>query len=176
MRDVSQQHLIEQAAGGDATAFARLVEQNYSLIFRVAYKWSANRQDAEDIAQDVCIKLGGAIRGFDGRARFSSWLYRITLNAARDHRRSRQRHDRKTADLGVIAQQSHEPDVLDRIAAAQVWSLVDRLPEKQRDAVLLVYGEALTHGQAGEIIECSEKTVSWHIHEAKKKLKRLANG
>jgi RNA polymerase sigma-70 factor (ECF subfamily) len=53
----------------------------------------------------------------------------------------------------------------------ELWDEVRRLPDQQRDAVLLVYGEDLSHAEAAAILECSEKTVSWHLHEARKRLK-----
>ena len=53
----------------------------------------------------------------------------------------------------------------------ELWDEVRRLPDQQRDAVLLVYGEDLSHAEAAEIMKCTEKTVSWHLHEARRRLK-----
>ena len=63
------------------------------------------------------------------------------------------------------------PDADDR--AERLWAAVRDLPGKQRDAVLLVYGEGLSHAAAADAMACAEATVSWHIHEAKKRLKVL---
>ena len=65
--------LVVRAQNGDPEAFGELIEDHYDLIYRTAWKWCGNRADAEDIAQDVCVKLGQAIAGFDGRSAFSSW-------------------------------------------------------------------------------------------------------
>ncbi|VAW17264.1 hypothetical protein MNBD_ALPHA12-901, partial [hydrothermal vent metagenome] len=62
--------LARLAANGDREAFAGLVAENYDFIFRVAYKWCGSREDAEDITQDVCIKLARILKTYDGRARF----------------------------------------------------------------------------------------------------------
>ena len=83
--------LLARACAGDRTAFARLVELNYDLIFRIAWRWSGSREDGEDIAQEVCIRLAKAIRGWRGEAAFTTWLYALTMNAARDHGRKRAR-------------------------------------------------------------------------------------
>ena len=56
---------------------------------------------------------------------------------------------------------------------AEIWDAVRDLPPQQRDAVLLVYAEDMSHAEAAALMDCSEKTVSWHVHEAKKKLKIL---
>ena len=90
--------LIEKAASGDRQAFAALVAGRYDFIHAVAWRWCGERQDAEDVAQEVCIKLASAIRGFRGTSRFSTWLYTITLNVARDHMRKRRRENWRDAD------------------------------------------------------------------------------
>jgi len=157
---------------GDRAAFAELVGRHYDLIYRVAFKWCGNQADAEDIAQTVCMKLGQAIRSFDARSAFSSWLYRVTLNAVRDHHRaakSRQNRDNAATELAetmIDPEPAGENDALD-----EIWAAVAELPEKQRDAVLLIYSEGRSHAEAASILNCAESTVSWHIHEAKKRLK-----
>lgn len=165
--------LIKRAVNGDGEAFGVIVEGHYDLIYRTAYKWSGNRSDAEDVAQDVCVKLATALRGFDGRSAFSSWLYRITLNAVRDMQRSRARQGRRADALALVTPGEAPPEQEDATAAAELWDAVRALPDQQRDAVLLVYAEDMSHREAGEIIGCKEATVSWHIHEAKKTLRGL---
>lgn len=165
--------LVARAQAGDRDAFAELVGRHYDFVFRVAWKWCGTKADAEDIAQEVCARLGRAIRGFAGQGAFTTWLYALTLNAARDHGRKAARETRKTAAFGVQAAAFGEavPEPDGRTDA--LWNAVRLLPDKQREAVLLVYGEDLSHADAAEIMGCAEPTVSWHIHEAKKRLKIL---
>ena len=172
MENENDHELVGRAVSGDAAAFARLIERHYDMIFRVAFKWCGDREDAEDIAQDVCVKLGTVISGFKGDAAFSSWLYRITLNAVRDFQRaSKRRHDNMAA-LAVVAQTDYRPDPAMEMTQTQMWQKVRQLPPKQRDAMLLIYAEDLSHAQAAGIMECAESTISWHVHEAKKRLKQ----
>ena len=170
---VSDETLIARAVGGDRMAFSQLVERHYDFIFRTAIKWSGKVSDAEDIAQDVCIKLASALKSFDGRSAFTSWLYRVTLNAVRDMQRARSRRGRNVDRYAVVAPDEYLPDQEDSAAANQLWDAVRRLPEQQRDAVLLIYADGLNHAEAGVIMGCKETTVSWHIHEAKKTLRGL---
>lgn len=169
----SDSELIGQAKSGDRGAFGRLVERHYDFIYRVAYRWCGRKADAEDIAQEVCVRLGKAIRDYRGGGAFTTWLYAMTLNAARDTMRKTLRESAKTEAFGVQAliygEAAEEPDD----QADELWSAVRKLPDKQRDAVLLVYGEGLSHAAAAEAMAISETTVSWHIHEAKKRLKVL---
>src|SRR4029450_6114763 len=79
--------LISRAAGGDTTAFQALVERHRSMVYRVAYQFAGNHYDAEDIAQDVFIKVYRSLDRFRHEAQLTSWLYRIVMNACIDHRR-----------------------------------------------------------------------------------------
>jgi RNA polymerase sigma-70 factor (ECF subfamily) len=169
MCEPADQILVQRSVAGDRAAFAELVGRHYDLIYRVAFKWCGNQADAEDIAQTVCMKLGKAIRSFDARSAFSSWLYRVTLNAVRDHHRadkSRRNRDDAAAELAETAVDPEPDDTMD-----ELWAAVAELPEKQRDAVLLIYSEGRSHAEAASILDCAESTVSWHVHEAKKRLK-----
>jgi RNA polymerase sigma factor (sigma-70 family) len=165
--------LVALAQAGDGDAFAALLDGHYDLIFRTAFKWCGNRADAEDIAQDVCVKLAGILKSFDRRSAFSSWLYRVTLNAVRDTQRARARRGRHLAALTELSPEDAPPDQEDATVLNELWAAVRRLPERQRDAVLLVYAEDLPHAEAASILGCKEATISWHIHEAKKALRGL---
>ena len=165
--------LIAQAKAGDRAAFGALVEKHYDFIFRTACKWTGKKSDAEDIAQDVCIKLATAIQQFDGRSAFTSWLYRVTLNMVRDMQRSSSRKA-KTIDAFTHVHPEDDPgDQEDATATKELWNAVSELPEKQREAIMLVYADEMNHAEAAAIMGCKEATVSWHIHEAKKTLRGL---
>ncbi len=167
----SDETLAARAADGCRHAFAALVERHYDRIYRLAWRLVGSRDRAEDIAQEVCVKLATAIRSFRGDAKLSTWIHRVAYTTAVDYLRVHQRTVAlspsdmvqlvdATADTGAA------PDEDDGI-----WQAVRELPPQQRDAILLVYAEEMSHAEAAAILECSEKTVSWHIHEAKKKLK-----
>jgi RNA polymerase sigma-70 factor (ECF subfamily) len=166
--------LIGLARAGDSAAFGELLRRNYDFIYRVAYRWCGRQADAEDVPQEVCVRLARAIGGYRGGAGFSTWLYAITLNAARDLRRKALRDEIGSAEYRAHALSAAAATIGEvEDPATELWSAVRQLPDKQRDAVVLVYGEELSHAQAAEVMGISETTVSWHIHEAKKRLKLL---
>lgn len=165
--------LVRRAQNGDGEAFAELIEEQYDRIYRTAWRWCGNAHDAEDVAQDVCIRIGEAIGGFDGRSAFSSWVFRITLNRVRDLQRAGRRRLDQVAAYADISPDATAPDQDDVTAAGQLWVAVRELPEKQRDAVLLVYAEDLSHAEAAGIMGIKEATVSYHVHEARKTLRGL---
>lgn len=179
MWEQEEKQLVALARAGDRRAFERIVGQNYDLLFRAAWRWTGNREDAEDIAQEVCIRLAKAIRRFEAKSSLRTFLYAITVNAVRDHGRKAAREARiarafhtHALTLNAVAGWEGHRDAGDDPAIA-LWEAVRRLPEKQRDAVLLVHGEGTSHAQAATVLGCTEKTVSWHIHEARKRLKLL---
>src|ERR671937_3267559 len=94
--------LISRAAGGDPVAFQALVERHRSMVYRVAYQFAGNHHDAEDIAQEVFIKIYRSLERFRHDAQLTSWIYRIVMNACIDHRR---RHSPAAA-----APFTHEPE------------------------------------------------------------------
>lgn len=171
--EASDGELIGRARDGDSAAFGTLVERHYDFVHRVAWRWCGRQADAEDIAQEVCVRLGRAIRSFKGDGAFTSWLYALTLNAARDFSRKTRRDTAKAEAYGVHALISGEAEPEPDDQAETLWAAVRRLPDKQREAVLLVYGEGLSHAVAADTMACAEATVSWRIHEAKKRLRLL---
>jgi RNA polymerase sigma factor (sigma-70 family) len=165
--------LVNRAKGGDRAAFGELVETHYDFIFRTACKWSGKRSDAEDIAQEVCIKLATAIQSFDGRSAFTSWLYRVTINMVRDMQRGTGRRNRTVDAFSLVHPEDDPGGQEEATAAHELWTAVSALPQKQREAIMLVYGEDMNHAEASTIMGCKEATVSWHVHEAKKTLRGL---
>jgi RNA polymerase sigma-70 factor (ECF subfamily) len=171
MKNLQEQKLLKQAIKGDAQAFSTLLEEYYMMIYSTAFKWTGNPEDSEDIAQEVCVKVGGAIRKFRMESKFSTWLYRIVINTAKDFQRKKRNHS-DIDDVPEIAMADHH-SAETHVENAELWQSVQKLPEKQREAILLVYAEGLTHGEVASIMACKESTVSWYIHEAKKQLKIL---
>ncbi|HEY7552685.1 MAG TPA: RNA polymerase sigma factor [Hyphomicrobiaceae bacterium] len=172
MKEPVDQGQIERAAGGCPAALAALIEAHYGSIYRMAWRLIGTREEAQDVAQDVCVKLASAVRSFRGDAQLPTWLYRVTYNTAIDHMRTRQRLRRgEQADVVVLFQGRAAESAETAMAGSELWVEVRRLPPQQRDAVILVYAEDLSHAEAAAIMGCTEKTVSWHLHEARKRLR-----
>ena len=163
--------LVARALDGDRDAFARLLARHYDLMHRVAWRWCGRREDAEDIAQDVCVRLPRALRSWSGDGRFESWLCMVVLNAARDAGRRSAREGRLrdawAAEPQVVVDDGADADL------ERLWQAVRRLPPKQREAVTLVYGEGLSHAETGAAMNVTEATVSYHVHAARTRLKAL---
>jgi len=163
--------LVEQACGGDRRAFAALLERHYDRIHRVAWRLTGSVPDAEDIAQDVCCAVVEKIGSFQRRARFTTWLVGIVVNACHDHRRRRQASARARERLAVLADLTPPPDGRDSDRQRWLASELSRLDPLLRDTVVLIVGEDMTHAEAALALGVAESTVSWRMHEVKRKLK-----
>ncbi|RYE60399.1 MAG: RNA polymerase sigma factor [Oxalobacteraceae bacterium] len=167
------EHLIRRVKAGDAEAYERLISEHYHFIYKTAFRWLGHKSDAEDVTQSVCMRLANSIGQFNGRSKFTSWLYRVTLNSVRDLQRSHKRLSKQVDAVSVVTREEIDADQEDQMRVNDIWRIVRQLPEKQRDAVMLVFGEQLSQAEAAVIMECKEVTVSWHIHNARKSLKDL---
>lgn len=167
--------LVIKAQAGDSASFAALVDRHYLTAYRFACKWSGNREDAEDITQEVFVKLAGSLHLFDRRSLFTTWLYAVTVNCARDHARKSRRWTNRRADDPVEEVQvaSPNPGPEHRAISAAIRRAIDALPDRLKEAMLLVYGEGLSHQEAARIIGCAETTVSWRIFQAKRQLRKV---
>ena len=171
MPDTDDTDLINRAVRGDSRAFEDLVNNYYEVMFKMAFKWCGNRRDAEDITQEACIKLARGISSFKGDSKFTSWLYRLTINAAKDWYKSQNRHPEGDEFLETLKAPDSKQE--EKLYAAQVWEEVYQLPEAEKEAILLVVGQGLSHKEVAKMSGVKESTISWRVHEARKKLEDI---
>lgn len=172
--DVTDHDLALRARTGDRAAFRRLLERHYGLLYRVAYRFFGNAAEAEDVAQDIAMGLAARIGGFRGGSRFSTWLYQVALNACRDHMRRRASTTRMHASFADVsaARAADWADSDERVA--WLYRALDALNPALKETALLVLAEDLSHAEAGAVLGIKENTVSWRMHEVRKRLKTMA--
>lgn len=158
--------LIRAAQAGSCAAFGELVDRHYDLMHRFAWKWCGHRTDAEDIAQQACLKLAQSLAQFRFEAAFRSWLYRLVVSCAQDWQRAQVRHAHAPLPDDVIAFDSGRAD--DLVLLTQLLARLDALGEGMRETALLVHAEGLSHAEAGQVLGVSESTISWRIHMMRK--------
>lgn len=170
--DVSDESLARAAADGDADAFSLLLERHYDGVFRLAFRLTGQRPEAEDLAQDVCAALPAKLAGFRSEAKFTTWLWRVVVNAAHDRRRRAATHARHATGWGdwEISRRAAN----DESAEATDWltEAMRALPDDLRDTLALVLDD-VTHADAALVLGVSPGTISWRISEAKKHLRAL---
>ncbi len=174
LMDTADETLCQAAADGDRAAFATLIGRHYDRIHGLAWRLTGSKADAEDLAQDICAALPAKLRSWRAEARFTTWLYRVVVNAAHDQRRRRATHARAANGWGdwELARQ----DEIATQAAAQDWLMtaMAQLSPELRDTVALVLGEEMTQAEAGAVLGLSEGTIAWLMSEVKKRLRAMA--
>ena len=165
----NDEQLIKQAQAGNAQAFEDLLESHYDTMHRFAFKWCGNREDAEDIAQQGCVKLARNLGQYRFESSFSTWLYRLVINCAKDWQKTQGRH-RCSADEHDQFEDLPYDDKPDKsVLVRQLLSALENFSDGMKETVLLVHAEGLTHGEAAAILGIKESTVSWRLHEIRKK-------
>jgi len=173
---LDEAELIGAARGGDRQAFDELVRRTFVDTFTLARRLTGNEEDARDVVQEAYLRAWKGIGKFRGDAQFSTWLYRITANAASTHvhRRRRQRAEPfddefepvDTRAEQQVSQAAESAETLDRIARA-----LDELPAKLRTVVVLkdVYG--LSHEAIGDELGITVSAAKVRLHRARRKLR-----
>ena len=164
--------LARAAADGDSAAFATLIERQYDRLFRLCFRLTGSTADAEDLCQDICAALPGKLRGFRAEASFTTWLYRVCVNAAHDRRRRAATHANAAQGWGAWELNRRAADDDTHEALDWLSQAMRSLPDDLRDTLALVLDD-ITHREAGQILNVSEGTISWRISEAKKHLAAL---
>ncbi len=174
LMDTPDETLAAAAASGDRAAFAALVQRHYDRIFGLAYRLTGIRAEAQDLAQDICAALPVKLQHWRAEARFTTWLYRVVVNAAHDLRRRQATRLRAANGWGdwEIARQ----DEIVSQAQALDWltHAMTALPPELRDTVALVLGEEMTQAEVGAVLGLSEGTIAWRMSEVRKRLRAMA--
>lgn len=172
--DAPDDTLARSAMAGDPAAFAALVTRHYDRIFGLCWRLTGSKADAEDLTQEICASLPARLASWRGEARFTTWLYRVTVNAAHDARRRAATRGRAADGWGDWERARQDAMANDRAAEDWLCQAMRRLSPELRETVALVLGEDLTQAEAGAVLGLSEGTVAWRMSEVKRKLRALA--
>ena len=170
----NESQLIEQSLSGDPEAYAALVSQHQTMIRAMAFRMTGSPDAAEELAQDAFLRAYQRLATFNGGSKFSTWLCKIAINLSLDWRRRENRREEIHSQWAAEAISENNPgggfpDELSRC----VQAALDRLPAKQRAAIVLTVYENQSHAEAAQTLGCTEATVSWRVFAARQKLKRL---
>ena len=171
--DESDETLAAAAANGDRDAFGALLARHYDRLFAFCFRLMGARDQAEDLTQDICAALPAKLAGFRGEARFTTWLYRVAVNAAHDRRRRAATRARAAEGWGDW--EINRRAAIEEAREGQSWleAAMRALPEELRDTVALVLGEGLKQAEVARVLDISEGTVAWRMSEVKKRLRAL---
>lgn len=187
MRDPKEQALLERLQSGDERALSDLAEAYGSKIFQLAFRYLKNKEDAEEIAQDVLFKVHRNVANFRGDAALSSWIYRITFNAAMSRLRTSayqraQAEDRQAAAAAVAEGRDEKPaqlrepadwanmadeSVLRGQLRRKLFGAVLALPAIYRAPVLLRDIQGMSAEEASAVLRVKDQTLKSRLHRGR---------
>lgn len=167
---------VQRARGGDLAAAGRLYRRHRQQVWNLARLVCGNAEDAEDVCQDAFLRALRGLDGFRGEARFSSWLYRITVNQARNHHASAGRRRAAVGDLQearIVESPARGGGAELRAALAQA---VHRLTEGQLEVLTCHDVLGMSHQETAYVLDCAEGTSKAQLHKARMRLRKILKG
>ena len=157
---------------GEREAFDVLVARYQRPIYRLCFRYVNNHEDANDLAQEAFLKAWRAISSFRGESAFSTWLYRIAVNACLNHRALRRPATQELEEGLADPSPGADAAVARDLQARRVRDAVSRLPERQRATLILKVYHDLTHAEVAEILGSTVGTVKANLFHALANLRR----
>ena len=170
--------LIKKSQAGDGEAFGELVRHYEKFVYNTAYGFLTNPDDAFDVSQEAFIKAWRSIEGFREKSLFSTWLYRITVNTAKDalEKRSRLRLEMSSTDeegetLDLPDVSTPESDFIKKETSEELYRAINSLDDTAREFIILRDVNSLTYEEISALTETEIGTVKSRINRAREKLK-----
>ena len=163
---------IEKIKKGQTQYFSYIVEKYQDVVFSIALKVLKNRDDAEEMAQESFIKAYKSLHTFKGKAKFSTWLYRITYNNCISELRKRKMHFTSTDEIEVRDDESeiNLDGIPEENRAKYVKAALEKLPEEEYTLVLLYYFEDQSIEEISKVTGLTDSNTKVKLHRARKKL------
>ncbi|HKP25209.1 MAG TPA: RNA polymerase sigma factor [Dongiaceae bacterium] len=169
--------LLQAIAGGDRSAFDRLSRRHLDRAYGVALRMTGSRADAQDVVQDVFLRLWQRPDAWrPGQAQFSTWLYRVVVNRCLDLKRRPKSTDLDSVEEPQDPDANAEDSLLDAERSRALDSAVKQLPERQREAIVLTYTAGLRNAEAASAMEISVKAFEALLVRAKRELRDFLAG
>jgi len=169
--------LLRAVAGGDRAAFDRLSRRHLDRDYGVALRMTGSRADAQDVVQDVFLRLWQRPDAWrPGQAQFSTWLYRVVVNRCLDLKRRPKGTDLDSVEEPQAPDANAEDSLLDAERSRALDDAVNHLPERQRAAIVLTYTAGLRNAEAASAMDISVKAFEALLVRAKRELRDFLAG
>lgn len=179
MEELPDDSLVQEAKKDNPDAFTELVCRYQKKIYSTIFQFTRNHHDTDDLAQETFMNAYKSLQKFRQKANFYTWLYRIAVNTTMNFLRKKHREkgreefveDQLPSGVAKFSSSSPEYHSLKKELKEKLKEAVDSLPLAYKVTFVLIAFQDMTHGQAARVLRCSEKTVSWRMHKARKILK-----
>jgi RNA polymerase sigma factor (sigma-70 family) len=185
MPTVRDEQLAFEAQQGNMQAFADLVDRHKGRVYRTLFQVVGNDQDAQDLSQEVFLKVYRSLAGYRGDAAFTTWMHRLTLNLAFDWLRARKRRpltvplepppDPEERPVREVASPDDSPEdlALQADRHKQLHKAIQELPDDYREVVLLHHFHHLSYQQIAQRLDAPVRTIETRLYRARLLLKKV---
>lgn len=152
-------------------AFAILFERHKDFIYRLAIGFTGDPDLADEITQEVFVRMYQGRKRWQPRAKFTTWIYRMTLNTSRELLRKRKR-ERTILDKVKRETPAQPGSLPENACGSELNNVLRILPDRQREAVVLRFYEKLSIKETAKVMGCRQGTIKSHLHKAMKNLRQ----
>lgn len=172
-----EREIVKRCQSGDAHAFEQLFYKYQEKVYNIAYRMMGNRQDAEDVTQEVFFRVYQKLASFKFKSAFSTWLYRITANLCLDEIRRKKRSIEEVFSQDELYSFCSNFNPEDKVIAdeeqALLWEAINSLKTEYRIIIILRDIEGLSYKELKQVLKCSMGRVKSRLHNARRELKTI---
>ncbi len=181
MDESSDEILVEEARRGNRAAFGELARRHRGRIYGLVFGMTRSHPDADDLCQEVFLTAYRSLGAFNRKSSFTTWIYRIAVNKSLNLLKRRKREGGRTEFRENLLPSDRacpeNPEILSfsRELQGHLKAAVDSLPGSFRATFIMVATQGMSHSAAARVLGCSENTISWRMHKARKLLRARMN-
>ncbi len=181
----SDEELVERSGAGAEESFRMLVERYQDRVYHIVYGIVGNKDEAEDLSQEVFLRVYRFLPRFKGKSKFYTWLYRLTVNVCLSARRKRKNEPNKIVSLTDFSKHSHNPGeteladksfsplkiLQNKEMAETIKSAINTLSEVLKSTFVLREFEELSYEELARVFRCSKGTIKSRLSRAREQLR-----
>tara|TARA_B110001454_G_scaffold219111_1_gene250026 strand:- start:28087 stop:28701 length:615 start_codon:yes stop_codon:yes gene_type:complete len=168
---LTDNELVQEIKTGNRKAFSEIVKRHQKSLLRMSLRFVKDLDMAEDVVQESFIKAFEKLNAFEGRSSFKSWLFQIAVNTAKNKLRERRRATTDIDSVQLAVGAVAESSLVHSALSQEIQEEIDKLPTKQRTALILRVYEDLSFKEIADIMECPYDTAKANYRHALMKLK-----
>lgn len=175
MRGDRDHALVRRSIDGDGKAFRQIVEKHVHIVYSAVRAVVGNSDEADDIVQDIYVKIYRGLPGFRGNSSLSTWIYRIARNEAVNAARRKRIALSPVERSDLMASENDRPDIAygRKHNIERIRDLIARLDDRYREVIELRYFGDKTYSEISELLQVPEGTVKTYLYRAKSRMREM---
>lgn len=178
--EISDKKVVEEVLAGNRNAYSQLIDKHASLVFHVVFKFVKDIEEVEELAQQIFVKTYERLETYDGKSKFSSWLYVVSMNHCRDYvknirRKNKNFSDMENQELQDTLCHTHSPDseMVEKETKYILYEALVTLKPDLSEAFLMKYRDGLTYKEISDQLNVTVNALKQRVHRARAELRSI---